>query len=174
MTLGAALAVLASCKFTMGEGEWHQPVGWVGVPAGCDEPSVKSNPAVGVEDGWLVGRAPGTAHVTCKGGEGLTLVVRAVARLAIDGPTRVHLGDRVYYNVHAVAADGEQLPLNDDTPLEWRTSDGSEIQPGFCSDMPVLGCPDHDSARLKADRAGTLQISVRFRGYRTTLAVRVE
>jgi hypothetical protein len=173
--LGIAVA-LGAC-FGPGGSLWYAPVGWIGGSEeflGCEgEIRVLEGSSAEVGAGALRAVRPGTAVFVCSDGERRRLRVVQATGLRIEGPTRVTAGERPHYRVQAIGGGQDDLRLDGATALDWSTSDGSEIQPGYCGEMPLFGCPDQDSARLSADRAGRLTLRVRFYGLEGSLEVEV-
>ncbi len=150
---------------------WQVPVGWIGTIPGCDEPRIAQSSRVQLKSGWLHALEPGGIKVACKDGKLRKLVVVAVDRLRIEGPAEVGVDRFVYYRAVAVSKKGESLPLNGETRVDWTVPEGSEIEPGYCGELPLFGCPDHDSARFRARRAGVFKIEVSHGPNRVKLQV---
>jgi hypothetical protein len=152
------LLLLPACGPT---DNFYVPVGFVGSIGFCHARSASG--AVSIDDsGWVRADRVGHGDVRCNDGGHEGVGVRALARLAIEGPDHIEHDQQIYYRVHAYDSKGEELSLVDEQRIEWTSSDGG-IQPGYCSDMPLLGCPGVDSAMVQAS-PGPLTITVSYLG----------
>jgi hypothetical protein len=114
--------------------------------------------------------AAGEARLSCTGGS-VTLDVRKIARLEIDGPRAAPHDSQVFYRVRAFDAAGGELMLGDRTPIDWQIPAGVERSTSCGDIMPI--CPSDASAKVRSE-AGERTIGAALDGVSATLDVTFE